>query len=206
MTNVPIHCACGSVRGVVRKMTPSTTNRVVCYCKDCQAFAHYLGQDEDVLDARGGTQVLQISPGQVEFTEGAEHLKCLRLTDGGPFRWYAGCCKTPIGNTPASWRVSFLGLISRCLDASGIEPTLEAVTGPVRMHVYRNGATDPNALKGLPGPSAWKMMRFGLSVVGAMLSGKYRNTPFFDATGEPVMQPHRVEGEERAKLPPYAGT
>ena len=143
---------------------------------------------------------------RLQFTEGAELLKCMRLTDGGPFRWYAGCCKTPIGNTPASWRVSFLGLISRCLNASGIEPSLEAVTGPVRMHVYRNGATDPNVLKDLSGPSPWKMIRFGLSVVGAMMSGKYRNTPFFDATGEPVMQPHRVEGEERAKLPPYAGT
>ena len=206
MSNVPIRCACGAVRGVVREMTPSTTNRVVCHCLDCQAFAHYLGQAEDMLDGQGGTQVLQISPGQVEFTDGVEHLKCLRLTDAGPFRWYAGCCRTPIGNTPASWRVSFLGLISQCLDASGIEPSLEAATGPVRMHVYRNGAPDPKALEGLPGPSPWKMMGFGLSVLGAMLSGRYRNTPFFDATGEPVVEPHRVQGEERAKLPPYAGT
>ena len=48
------------------------------------------------------------------------------------------------------------------------------------------------------------MMRFGLSILGGMPSGRYRYTPFFDRHGQPVATAHHVDGEERAKLPPYA--
>ena len=41
-TDVPIRCACGSLRGVVKDVTPGDGNRCICYCDDCQSFPHAL--------------------------------------------------------------------------------------------------------------------------------------------------------------------
>lgn len=41
--------------------------------------------------------------------QAAENLACLRLTDKGLLRWYSTCCQTPIGNTSANWKISFVG-------------------------------------------------------------------------------------------------
>ena len=204
MQDVPIRCACGAVRGVVRDMAPSNTNRAICHCDDCQAFAHYLGQADEVLDEHGGTEVLQVAPGRVEFIEGAGHVACLRLTDSGPYRWYADCCRTPLGNTPANWRISFVGLLRRCLDADG-DAALESAAGPVGMRIFTQFATgDTATMTKVPGFTAWGMFRFGLSILAGMLTGGYRHTPFFDGSGQPVAAPYRVEGAERAQLAPYA--
>ncbi len=204
MPDVPLRCACGNVGGVVRDMTPANTNRAICHCDDCQAFVHYLGRADEVLDEHGGTEVLQVQPARVEFTEGAEHLACLRLTEKGPYRWYAGCCKTPIGNTPANWRISFVGLLRRCLD-DGADVSVDSAAGPVRMRVFEQFATgDPATMADVPGVTFGGMLRFGWSVLTRVLGGSYRNTPFFDRDGRPVVQPHRVADEERAKLAPYA--
>ena len=54
-------CRCGEVRGFVADASPRTVNRVVCYCDDCQAFAHRLGR-ADLLDAHGGSDVVQVAP------------------------------------------------------------------------------------------------------------------------------------------------
>lgn len=48
--DLPLRCSCGALRGVLRGMSPARGNRVVCYCRDCQAFAHFLDRDE-ILDA-----------------------------------------------------------------------------------------------------------------------------------------------------------
>ncbi len=93
----------------------------------------------------------------------------------------------------------------RCLHESALGPSLEAVAGPVRMRVFTQFASgDTAAMTKLPGLTPLGMMRFGLSILGGMPSGRYRYTPFFDQHGQPVATAHRVDGEERAKLPPYA--
>jgi hypothetical protein len=56
----PLRCRCGTVSGWVKE--PRSANRVVCYCKDCQAFAYFLGQENQILDERGGSEVIQILP------------------------------------------------------------------------------------------------------------------------------------------------
>jgi Family of unknown function (DUF6151) len=48
----PLQCRCGTLKGYVAH--PERVNRVVCYCRDCQAFAHFLGGANDILDAQGG--------------------------------------------------------------------------------------------------------------------------------------------------------
>ena len=66
--DLPLRCRCGRMRGVAIDVSPSTGLRFVCYCKDCQAFAHFL-ERADVLDPAGGTDIFQMPPGRVsEFS------------------------------------------------------------------------------------------------------------------------------------------
>ena len=58
----------------------------VCYCYDCQAFAHFLVKSEEILDDRGGSEVIQVLPSNVTLTEGVEALACVRLTAKGLLR------------------------------------------------------------------------------------------------------------------------
>jgi len=200
MTSHPLQCRCGTLKGVVQD--PRSGNHAVCWCRDCQAFAHFLGRANEVLDERGGTEVIQVLPRNVVFTQGADALACMRLTSKGLVRWYAGCCKTPVGNTLATPKLSFIGLIHTCLKGapSGAgEKSLDEVFGPVRCWVNPDGA------KGEPKPKAAGLGRtlgwfFG-TVVRARFNGDYRKTPFFDvAKGQPVVAPRILSEPEHAEL------
>ena len=37
-----LRCHCGKVEGHVADAAPKTVNHAICYCDDCQAFAHHL--------------------------------------------------------------------------------------------------------------------------------------------------------------------
>jgi len=67
---------------VVTSVSPSTVNRAVCYCDDCQAFLHHLGR-ADLLDAHGGIDIVQVAPARLSFVHGQERIVGLRLTSGG---------------------------------------------------------------------------------------------------------------------------
>src|SRR5579863_5414195 len=86
----PLRCRCGHVRGAAREVSPSTGFRFVCYCTDCQAFAHMLGRS-DVLDAAGGTDIFHLPAGRVTLTAGTDAVCCLSFS-GKVLRWYADCC------------------------------------------------------------------------------------------------------------------
>ena len=73
------------MRGVVNH--PEKVSRGVCYCKDCQAFAHFLGKTDDILDEMGGTDIMATLPKYVTFTQGLEALACMSLTEAGMLRW-----------------------------------------------------------------------------------------------------------------------
>ena len=193
------------MRGVLRGVSPTRVVRAVCYCDDCQAFAHYLGQPDTVLDAYGGTSIFQVSPSRLTITQGARHLACVRLTDGRLLRWYASCCGTPIGNTPASYKMHFLGLIHVFLDLAALESPVDEALGVVRARAFKRFATgDRSVINAMPG-SFWPFLLGGIRrILGARLTGAYRSTPFFDESGKPVTAPHRLTGEERSRLPPYA--
>ncbi len=51
----PIQCKCGAVRGHLEGT--GTSSRLVCYCTDCGAFARFRGQEAEVLDGQGGTEI-----------------------------------------------------------------------------------------------------------------------------------------------------
>jgi hypothetical protein len=192
--NHPLQCRCGTLKGYV--VRSAGVNRCVCYCRDCQAFAHFLGRPGEILDAQGGTEVIQIRPANVIFTQGREALACMRLTEKGLLRWYAACCNTPIGNTLPGIRVSYVGLVHSCLDGGG---SLGDSFGPVRAHVNTTSA------KGGVNSNAIGMMsvilRFIAMVARARIDGSYRRTPFFSAdTGAPIVNPRVLSPGERERV------
>jgi Family of unknown function (DUF6151) len=186
-----VQCRCGTIKGWVSDT--QSANRVVCYCRDCQAFARFLGQESETLDAQGGSEIVQILPKNLVFTQGAEALACMRLTEKGMVRWYAGCCKTPIGNTLENYKISFVGLLHNCLETPG--RSLQNSFGAIRAYANPQGAI------GEPKPKATGMgatIRWVVkTILKARVNGDYRRTPFF-RDGKPVAIPRVISGAERA--------
>jgi hypothetical protein len=199
--DLPISCSCGSLRGVARGVSPTRGNRVVCYCDDCQSFAHALERADEILDEHGGTDIFQISPARVEITQGREHLACLRLRRGGLLRWYADCCRTPIGNTPPLFQLPFVGLIH-----SGNAPpdglSRDQVMGPIRAGVHgRFAKGDRSKLDAHDRAPLSQLFRFGPLLLMARLRGAQRHSPFFDAaTGKPSVRPRVLTEDELRKV------
>lgn len=197
-------CRCGELRARIVVEPGDRPRRAVCHCRDCQAFQHALGTAETVLDAHGGTEILMLSPAGLSFARGGEHLAALRLYPKGLLRWYAGCCDTPLGNTPAARRFPHLGLIAAPLRETNGERALTDAAGPVRERIF--GA---DAVGGVP-PGAHRKVPFSmipptLLALGARLRrGDHRRSPLFDEAGEPVVRPRVFADAERAMLAPYS--
>jgi hypothetical protein len=193
--NHPLRCRCGTLRGYIARS--SGVNRCVCYCRDCQAFAHYLGHAGEILDTSGGTDVIQTCAANVTFTQGKDALACMRLTPNGLLRWYATCCNTPVGNTLASSKISFVGLVHNCLEGGGT--TLLESFGPVRAHVNTQSTQGKVASSSLALVSV--ILRFMALVARARIDGSYKLSPFFKpGTGEPIVTPKVLSRGERDQL------
>lgn len=190
----PLQCECGKLRGQVA--APGKCTRLVCYCKDCQAFAHYLGKSA-ILDANGGSGIVVAHPEQLSFDLGREYLACMSLSDQGMLRWYASCCNTPIGNIARNQKLAFVGLGEACLGASSA--SLERTFGPVRMRAVTKSATGVVASSGLRAIAP--IAGFAAALLRARITGSYRHTPFFNADGSPVTAPKVLTPAERRKLP-----
>ena len=190
--NHPLRCKCGALKGYVSR--PEAVSRGVCYCKDCQAYAHFLGKADDILDKMGGTDVVATLPKYVTFTQGLDGLACMSLTENGMLRWYASCCNTPIGNTPRNFKMAHVGLIHTCLE----DPSrpLDTSFGPVRMRVNTKSAKgNPRSM---PISTFASVLRFMISLTRARLDGSYKRTPFFDPDrGTPVKSPRVLTSAER---------
>jgi hypothetical protein len=193
--NHPLQCRCGTVKGRVNRF--SGANHCVCYCRDCRAFAHYLGRPGEILDANGGTDIVQTRAADVSFTEGKDSLACMRLTPNGMLRWYTACCNTPIGNTLPNPKVSFVGLVHNFLEVGGVG-TSDAF-GPVRAHVNTESTRGKVQSSSLALVAV--ILRFIALVARARMDGSYRHTPFFSAdTGLPTAVPKVLTPAEREVL------
>jgi uncharacterized protein DUF6151 len=122
---------------------------------------------------------------------------CARLSEKGLLRWYVKCCNTPIGNTVANYRVSFIGLVHSCLDSTG--ESLDASFGPVRMWSFTRSA------KGAVNAPSYSLIagvaRFAGMVIRARFDGTYKRTPLFVAsTGAPIVTPQVLSPSERERL------
>jgi hypothetical protein len=192
----PIRCRCGKLQA--RLAQPARGIRAICYCRDCRAYAHFLGPPDGMLDERGGTAVVVVHPRTVTFLDGVEHLACMSLSPRGTLRWFARCCRTPVGNTPRDVRIAYLGLVHDCLEQGGAP--LDASFGPVAMQVNRQ-----SAIGGDPGGTSTVAValagaRLAASLGWARVSGGYRDNPFFDASGKPRIAPEVVTRAARDAL------
>ena len=198
-----LQCQCGLVRAEVD--CRGTHNRLICYCTDCQAFGRFVeslaqadGQGAadqvKVLDAQGGTEIVQVAQSKLKFSQGEEKLLAVRLSEQGMFRWYTRCCHTPIGNTMASRGGAFIGLIHSCLT----RPQLNADFGDQVAHLNTNTAL------GTPKPQQHGLFRvisrFLWLLVSERMSGRYLQSPLFNPDGSPKIVPRVIDVTEHAAL------
>jgi hypothetical protein len=185
----------------VKDASPRTVNRVVCYCDDCQAYLHHLGRT-DLLDPHGGTDVVQVAPASLTFERGADRIVGLRLSPKGLYRWYASCCKTPLGNTlgPA---IPFVGIVATAFEGPDGGPD-DFFGKPL------GGIQGKYAVGAPPGDSA--KLNLGLivravkMVLGWRLRRKVWPHPFFDRRTRQPSRPLTVLSRtERESLRPLCG-
>ena len=158
-----------------------------------------------MLDAHGGTEIFQMSPAGLAFTSGADRLACMRLSPRGMLRWYASCCRTPIGNTLSTPRIPFVGLIVRCVDRSDGR-SLDDALGPVRARGFARFAKNRAQLDASDRFPLWMVARLARLGLAARLRGDHRRSPFFGAaTGAPVSAPRVLSADERAAVRARAG-
>jgi hypothetical protein len=190
---IPIRCTCGAVRGTVELEHAYT--RGVCYCNDCQAYQRFLGR-ADVPDACGGTDIVPMSPAGVRMTQGLDHVACVALSPNGIRRWYADCCKTPLGNTRRDPNIAYVGMVTACFDAA--PATINTAVGP-RGRIVLNAASATGKVSATP----LAFFLGGVSIVRHILAaklGKRPPSPFFDAAGTPLRTPRVLDADERAAL------
>jgi len=193
--HIQVRCHCGKLQGELD--TAAVAARAKCYCKDCRAFARFLGNEVEILDGAGGTEVAAVLPSGLRFTQGLEQLACMSLSPKGLYRWYASCCRTPIGNTPRDPTVHYLGLVRACMAATPAE--LDAQLGSA--HIHANTESAYRKVETTPAGTAWAVVKIGSRIVKARLTGAYRDNPFFvDGGSTPVRQPELISKEARARL------
>ena len=109
-------------------------------------------------------------------------------------RWYASCCATPIGNTMATPKASFIGLIHTCLDRSQVDKDFGTNVAVLNTDTAL-GKPKPKQ-RGLVGVIA----RFMWIVGTNCLNGRYRKSQLFNASGLPRVGPRVLKADELASL------
>lgn len=196
--DIPIKCRCGAVRGVISDASRSTNRRGVCYCRDCRAFPIFLGCAGEVLDAQGGTEIVPTYPSKIKITQGFEKLKCVKMSDDGMHRWFAGCCKMPVANLMASPAFPFAGVHRTILDFSDTGKTCDEALGPIYARLNAHTALGP-----LPaGPT--RVLIYTLRTIWFLLKGAIRRqnqpSPFFGPNGKPTLEPLALSNAEYEDL------
>lgn len=189
-----IQCECGAFRAQLQNFPRNTPGRLACYCDDCQTFAHRLNR-ADLLDAAGGTEVIPVYPADLRIVAGREVLKCLRLSPGGLYRWYASCCNTPVANTKPGF--PWVGLVHRVFtvqDAGYLDKTFGAIRSRIMGRYARStppsGTADKIDFKGF--------MTVFPFVAKGLLTGKAKRSPFFAEDGRtPIVPPIVLSLQER---------
>ena len=182
MTELGFRCACGTLRGTVVDAGPAAYSHVQCHCRDCRSAYTYLGHEDP-----GKVALLQTSQDRIRLIAGSDKLEAFRHTSRGALRWYASCCDVPLSLTPLHPRLVHVGLnVDRLDDPSSI--------GPVRGEAFirtRDGKVRHKNLFHIA-------TRLASRVIGRNMSGDWRDTPFFDAAGNPVRDPKVLTPQERS--------
>src|SRR5262249_21772838 len=139
------------------------------------------------------------------ITRGVDRLRAMRLSPKGLTRWFADCCRTPVGNTLATPRVPFLGLICNLMDHTRDGRTRDSVFGPPLARIHARYAIDA---AGLPKGAhrkvpLWFVLRAARFLGLAAIRDRNDPSVFFDGAGRMIVQPTVLTAAERERL--YAG-
>lgn len=183
-----ISCRCGEVAGEVRNFTRGSTNRGVCYCKDCRGAARWLGCD-DLLDSYGGVDIFQVAQGHVAITRGSDRLAAMRLSPKGLWRAYTTCCNTPFGNTMSA-AMPFVGLPVALVPAE----RRDELPTPIPFN-------EKSALAPVPDVNKWAQAKmighFVKLMFGWKLRGMNKPSIYFDDQGTSRFAPRILTLDER---------
>lgn len=185
----PFACTCGALCGEVSAAGIKTGMRLVCYCSDCRANELYHNQPDPAPEP---VDLFQLAPDSITITQGSEHLKAIRLGPRGPLRWYAACCGTPFANTLSKPTLPFASMRADLFQD-------KSALGKIRAKAFMPVPGKPAQTKGA-GIMAWGIFN---RMITARLSGRWKETPFFDTTSrQPVSPPELISKERRATLYP----
>jgi len=180
-----IQCDCGKFKAKLAEFPKNSPGRVVCYCDDCQSFLQKI-QREELLDPHGGTELVPVYPCDMEFTQGAEYLKCYKLSPKGLSRWATDCCGSPIANTRAHF--PWVGIFHRAFTRE--DPDYLQKLGPIRSRIMGKYAKSKPPFK-VPEKMGFKVL---YSVMPFILKGKIfkkdKNSQFYEPDGKiPISEP-----------------
>lgn len=182
-----VRCACGAMH-LALEIDPKRSSHVVCYCDDCRAYFHWLEKGE-LLDAHGGVELLQVAPSEARITAGEGHLAGMRLSPKGLLRFYAKCCRTPLGNTMRG--VPFVGL-----SVTGLKIPVDGRAEGVQARFALNGKP-PNASATASLPVIGRTAR---QLLSRFVRGKLHPSPFLDREGAPRVTMTVLSPAERESL------
>jgi len=192
--SIALRCRCGQVQGEVD--TDRTYARATCYCKDCQAYARFLGTP-GITDAQGGSDILAMAPAGVRFASGLDQVACMALSEKGILRWYAACCRTPLGNTARGAKVPYVGMSTACFAAT--QDAVDAAVGP-RDRIILNSGSATGQVRKTPLTFVTGGMRILANIIVRRLRGE-GGAPFFDASsGQPLRTPEVLSAAQREAL------
>jgi len=150
-----------------------------------------------MLDVHGGTDTLAVLPSAVLITRGHDRIVCMSLGDQGLLRWYAGCCRTAIANTPRNFKLAVVNVVHSCLERTPGE--VQESFGRVDMRLNTQSAR--GRLPPLREHKLYSLSRTIKALVLARLDGSYRRTPLFDPdSGTPISTPEVLSPIERKRL------
>lgn len=173
-------CRCGTLRGEIRDVDARAATNVVCHCADCRSAYTHLGMADPEK-----VGILQTTQDRVRITAGGDRLRLFRLSPRGALRWFATCCDTPLFYTPTKPRLVHVGINADRL----AEPL-----GPVEAEAYIPAPDGKPRHRGL----GRMVGRMAVRMAAENLSGDWRDSPFFDGGGAPVVPPRVLTREERA--------
>lgn len=168
-----ISCKCGKFQGTIKNIELGT--RAICYCTDCQIYAHYLHAQSEILNCLGGTEVIAVRPKQISIISGSEYLSCISLTNLGAFRFFAHCCKTPICNMPRKSHTDHISLLHNSLNRN----LVAEIFNDRALHVKRKSALG-NPPKNKPLYFIASSLYYIYSVFFSRISNGYKFNPFIN--------------------------
>lgn len=186
--DLPFACTCGKLRGTLLGVSQTNGMRVECYCHDCRAAELYAQQPDP---APGGVQLYQTVPHRIRFDTGEDQLAVFSLSDTGLLQWQAQCCGAILFKTARTPRLPFASFRTNRMED-------DSPLGPIKARAF---VRKSNGKRGHEGGMAF-MFGFARRAALALVTGRWKATPFFEADGQPVRKVHVVPTSAHGSIYP----